>query len=162
MRYPPSLRFELRASRIYRAVACLVAIFIIANYLYSASGNLQFSLKNLVLGLCSACAALWLVCDAWKRPKGSLHYAQGQWHWLDENQEIRGTCALHLDLQSYMLVSFSAQSAKLRFFQTTTQWFHLEARHAHHAASPAHAEAWLALRRAVYSPMEPADEAVAV
>lgn len=106
-------------------------------------------------------ASAWLLFDAWKKPKGSLHYAQGQWLWLNDDKEIAGTLRLHLDLQSYMLVSFTAHTAQDKLFQTKTQWFHLEARHADHAAPPAQAEAWLALRRAVYSPMEPTDEAVA-
>lgn len=161
MRYPPAITFTPQASWVYRAAVLLVTIILIAACAYSMPANGQFGLKNSVFLALAAFASLWLLRDAWKRPQGSLLYAQGQWLWLREDQEIAGTLSLHLDLQSYMLVSFKAHAAQSSFFQTTTQWFHLEARHADHAASPANPGAWLALRRAIHSPMEPADEAVA-
>jgi hypothetical protein len=161
MRYPPALRFTPRASWVYGAMALLITIIFIAACAVSMPASGSFSCKSGIFMALAGLSSAWLLFDAWKKPKGSLHYAQGQWHWAHESQEIAGTLRLHLDLQSYMLVSFKTHSTQKQLFQTKTQWFHLEVRHADHAASPAHAEAWLALRRAVYSPMEPADEAVA-
>jgi hypothetical protein len=158
MRYPPALTFTLRASWVYRGMVWVLTIILIAACAVSMPASGQFSFKNSVFLALVAFASVWLLLDAWKRPNGSLHYAQGQWHWLHEDQDIAGTCALHLDLQSYMLVSFRAHSAKHKLFQTRTQWFHLEARHTDQAANPG---VWLALRRAIHSPMEPTDEAVA-
>jgi hypothetical protein len=159
MRYPPAVTFTPRASWVYRGMALAVTIILIAAGAVFFPATSHFSSKNIVFLVLAAFAILWLLRDAWKRQKGSLHYAQGQWHLFHEDQEIAGTLRLHLDLQSYMLVSFTAHSAQYKLFQTTTQWFHLEARHADHAVSQA--QAWGALRRAVYSPMEPTDEAVA-
>jgi hypothetical protein len=159
MRYPPALTFTPRASWTYRGMALAATIILIASCAVFMPANGQFSFKNSIFLALAAFASLWLLRDAWKRPQGNLYYAQGQWHWLHEDREIAGTLRLHLDLQNYMLVSFRAHSAHNRLFQTTTQWFHLEARHADHAVSQA--QAWGALRRAVYSPMEPNDEAVA-
>lgn len=161
MRYPPALTFTPRASWVYRSTALLIAMILIASCAISMPASGHFSLKSVVLAALAACASVWLLRDAWRRPQGSLHYAQGQWCWLHHGETTMGTLRLHFDLQTYMLVSFTAHSVQHKLFQTTTQWFHLEARHADPAASPAGAGAWAALRRAVYSPMEPADEAVA-
>jgi hypothetical protein len=164
MRYPPALSFALRASRLHRCVAVLFATILVANYALVLCGNSYFSYKNGLCFMLSAVAVSWLLRDAWKLPQGSLRYSQGQWSWLHQDQEIAGTCALHIDLQSYMLVSFRSDSAQDQLFQTRSQWFHLEARHADHAAlsvSPSAGVGWLALRRALYCPKGPVDEAVA-
>lgn len=160
MRYPPALTFTPRESWVYRAATFLVIIILIAACVefMPASGSLPIEYGVFLSAALIAC--LLLLRDAWKRPQGSLRYAQGRWQWVRDSQEVGGTCVLHLDLQSYMLVSFTAHSAQNELFQTT-QWFHLEARHADHAASPANTGAWLALRRAVCSSLDPADEALA-
>jgi hypothetical protein len=158
MRYPPALTFTPRASWVYRAMALGAAIILIAACAVFMPASSQFSLKNSLFLALAAFASILLLRDAWKRPIGCLHYAQGQWHWLHQDQEIAGTLRLHLDLQSYMLMSFTAHTAQYKLFQTTTQWFHLEARHTDHAANLG---VWLVLRRAIHSPMEPTDEAVA-
>ncbi len=108
---------------------------------------------------------VWLLRDAWREPQGQLHFNQGQWLWRQTSQEstasdLPGTLRLHLDLQSYMLVSFSAHTNKKQFFPIRTPWFHLEGRQTH----PAAGAQWLALRRAVLaSPtvqgVDPIDEA---
>jgi hypothetical protein len=162
MRYPPALTFTPGASWVYRAfatamaclMACAIATIMIAASAYSMPATGGFSIKNGAWMLLAASTALWLLWDAWALPHGQLQYAQGQWHWLHDSQETAGTCALHLDLQSYMLVSFVPHQTQKKFFQTTTQWFHLEARHADPAAG---LPAWLALRRAVYAPAAPID-----
>ncbi len=160
MRYPPALTFTPRPSWVYRAAALLVSIILIAACVKFMPASGSFSYKYGIFLSVAVIACLLLLRDAWKPPQGRLRYAQGRWHWVCNSQEVEGTCVLHLDLQSYMLVSFTAHSAQNRFFQTT-QWFHLEARHADHAASPANTGAWLALRRAVCSSLDPADEALA-
>ncbi|MBS7808946.1 hypothetical protein [Variovorax sp. PCZ-1] len=161
MRYPPALTFTPSASWAYRAFALLITLILIASCAVFIPANGHFSLKIMAYLALAAGASGWLLHDAWKKPRGSLHYAQGQWHHLQDQREIPGTLGLHIDLQAYMLVSFRAHSANNRLFHTTTQWFHLEARHLDHAAqAPAHAGAWSKLRRAVHSPMGSADEAV--
>jgi hypothetical protein len=162
MRYPPALTYTPGVSWVYRVVAtviaCLIAIVMIAVYADSMPATGHFSFKSGAWMLLSAFISLWLLWDAYTRPRGQLQYAQGQWHWLHDSQETAGTCALHLDLQSYMLVSFVPHQPQKKFFRTTTQWFHLEARHADPAAG---LPAWLALRRAVYAPAAPLDAELA-
>jgi hypothetical protein len=153
--------FTPRASWVYRGIALLITIILIAACAAFMPANGLFSFKNGLFLMLVACTCPWLLRDAWKAPQGSLHYAQGQWYWLHDNQETPGTLRLHFDLQTYMLVSFSAHSVPYKLFPITTQWFHLEARHLDHAASPAQAGAWAALRRAIYSSMESADETLA-
>jgi hypothetical protein len=151
MRYPPALIYTPGRSRVYLVVACGVTMILIALCAHSVPATGQFGLKNVALMLLSACAAIWLLRDAWAQPRGQLHYAQGQWLYAQESQETVGTLQLHLDLQSYMLVSFLPQQPSGRFFLKTTQWFHLEATQIDPAAGKA---AWLALRRAVLAASE--------
>ena len=161
MRYPPAITFTPRASWVYRAFALLITIILVAVGAVFMPANSPFSLQNSLFLVLAGAASLWLLCDAFARPRGSLQYAQGQWHWLHEDRELAGTLSLQLDLQTYMLVSFTAHAAPDKLFQTATQWFHLEARHIDHAATPALSGVWSTLRRAIYSPVERADEAVA-
>jgi hypothetical protein len=164
MRYPPSLTFKPGVSLVYRVAALCFAIFLVAMFSILIPPESHFDLKVSLFGLLALAALLWLLHDAWRQPQSSLAYSQGQWRCLqahtDVQADVAGTLRLHIDLNFYMLVSFRAHTAPNRFFQTKIQWFHLEARHAQHAASSARAQAWLALRRAVYSPMEPTDETV--
>ncbi len=161
MRYPPAITFTPLTSRAYRAFALMITIVLIAAGAVFMPANSPFSLQNSLFLVLTGIASLWLLCDAFARPRGSLRYAQGQWHWLHEDRELAGTLSLHLDLQTYMLVSFTAHAAPDKLFQTATQWFHLEARHIDHATTPALSGVWSSLRRAIYSPVERADEAVA-
>ena len=139
----------------------MLAIILIATSAAFMPASNPFSLQNSLFLVLAGASSLWLLCDSFARQRGSLRYAQGQWHWLHEDRELAGTLSLHLDLQSYMLVSFTAHAAPDKFFQTTKQWFHLEARHIDHAATPALSGVWSSVRRAIYSPVERADEAVA-
>jgi hypothetical protein len=159
MRYPPALSFTPARSRVYGAVACIATIILIALCLYSIRANSLFSIKDSVwVGFC-ACVSAWLLYDAWRAPRGQLVWAQGQWHLQLNGESVAGTLRLHFDLQQYMLVSFvpsaPGHSAITGFFQITTQWFHLEARHVDPAAGPS---GWLALRRAVYAAVVPTHE----
>jgi hypothetical protein len=168
MRYPPALIFAPKRSRMYGAAAILIAILLIALCAYSMPASGHFELKNAVVMLLAAVASLWLLRDALQRPRGQLAYAQGQWVWQSADGETAGTCALHLDLQVYMLVSFApsaqTQSATTGFFPIKTQWFHLEARHVDHGAalaSLAGQPCWQALRRAVYAQAQSSHEELA-
>ncbi len=154
MRYPPALSYTPQRSRVYASVVALITIILIALCVDFIPASGHFSLKNSVFLLLTAAVSLWLVYDAYRKPRGHLHYAQGVWTWQLENQEIAGTCALHVDLQTYMLVSFVACQENSRHLSKTTQWFHLE------AGQFANSSHWAALRRAVYSPAQPAYEAV--
>ncbi len=158
MRYPPAITFTPGRSRVYGAVAVLITLILIVLCAVFISGTGLFSFKNGLFCFAAAAVSLWLLRDAWRKPLGRLHYAQGQWQLQLNDREVAGTCALHLDLQRYMLVSFTAQHSNNRFSIPTTQWFHLEARQIDHATR---AQVWGALRRAVYAPAELADEAVA-
>lgn len=160
MRYPPSLLFTPRASRVYRSTAVFITMLLIAACAYSMPLNGEFPSEKILCVAMALLISIGLLRDAWRPPRGSLHYTQGQWHWVQGDQQTAGTCVLHLDLQTYMLVSFTAHCAQEKLFQTTKQWFHLEARHVDHAAIAADAGQWGALRRAIYAPMAPADEAV--
>ncbi len=119
--------------------------------------NGHFGIENALFVLISTVAAAWLLRDAWKAPMGRLHYAQGAWYWLQENAKLEGTCVLHFDLQSYMLVSFKALASNNKSSPITTQWFHLESKHGDAAADQ---HAWLALRRAIYASASPANAIV--
>ncbi len=155
MRYPPAITHTLGASWGYRSVACIVATFLIAIYADFVWASDHFSLIDGTLMLLGGGMSLWLLIDAWRKPHGALHFAQGQWHWLQANEETAGTLRLHFDLHNYMLVSFVPHQRSGGFFLTTTQWFHLEARQVDPAAGWS---AWLALRRAVHAPQALADE----
>ncbi len=155
MRYPPAIAYLPARSRVYCVVAMLVTIILIALCAISMPANGHFSFKNsLLMGFATA-VCLWLLHDAWRHPRGRLHYAQGQWIWQLGPQEIAGTLHLHLDLQNYLLVSFAAQHGNASFLSKTTQWFHLEARQVDPAT-------WGKLRRAFHAQVEPSHEAVAL
>jgi hypothetical protein len=159
MRYPPALRYTPAASNVYRCVACLFTIILIANYLYLACGKGIFYSYNWAWLLLTAAAVAFLQWDAWRSPRGQLEFSQGQWVWQQADQAVQGTFRLHLDLQSYMLLSF-APSAPTHpptkgFLPIKTQWFHLEARHVDSTASPT---SWQALRRAVLTQWVPSHE----
>lgn len=157
MRYPPALIYTLRVSHVYRAASCLTAIILIALCAYSMPAIGHFGFINWVGAAFSALACVGLLRDAWRAPQGQLHFAQGVWHWLPAgaalaDASLPGTCTLHIDLQSYMLVSFTPQSSNKKFFHTTTQWFHLEDNSQEGDAAQSQWAAscdWLALRRAV-------------
>ena len=151
MRYPPAFTFTPGASWAYRTVAVMITTFLIALCAVSLPANGLFSLKFSVLAALAALASIWLLRDAYRSPQGSLHYTQGAWYWQRDDQHIAGTCVCHLDLQSYMLMSFTAHPTHNKPFLKTTQWFHLEGSHADQAANPG---GWLALRRALFCPME--------
>jgi hypothetical protein len=155
MRYPPAIRYTPVRSGVYLLVAVLIATILIALCAYFMPANGHFSLKKGFFVVVAAWVCLWLLHDAWKRPLGQLHYAQGQWVWQQGGQNIAGTCALHLDLQSYLLVSFVAQHSRNSLLFKTTQWFHLEARRVDPMT-------WGKLRRAVHAQVEPSHEAVAL
>jgi hypothetical protein len=168
MRYPPALSFTPGRSRVYLAVATLIAIIFIALCAYFVPGNSHFSPKNGIWMLLAAASILWLLMDAGKRPRGQLAYAQGQWVWRHADHEIQGTLRLHFDLQTYMLVSFvpsaAAHPPKTGIFPIKTQWFHLEARRADQGAalaSLAGLPSWQALRRAVHAQVAPSHEELA-
>jgi hypothetical protein len=177
MRYPPAIAITPAGSHMYRAAASVITIILIALCAYFIKGSSHFdSGKLLVVGLMLVVAS-WLMWDAWaswllpqRAHQDQLHYANGLWtlrkdrgqnQQTPDTQGAHGTLRLHLDLQSYLLVSFQTnlpptsplQSALARFFPTTTQWFHLEARHFHPAATTA--PSWLALRRAVHASQAP-------
>jgi hypothetical protein len=162
MRYPPALSFTPGRSRVYLAVAILIAINLIALCAHFTTVSSHFSLKTGLWMLFAAASIIWLLIDAGKRPRGQLAYAQGQWTWRHADQEIQGTCALHVDLQNYMLVSFvpsaDAHLPRTGISLIKTQWFHLEARHVDPAAGLL---AWQALRRAVHAQVEPSHEELA-
>jgi hypothetical protein len=152
MRYPPALTFTPGSSGVHRLFASAFTIILIALCAYFITVNGLFNLKNSAFALLCLCLATWLLLDAWRKPRGQLQFSQGQWIWLHADQEIQGTLRLHLDLQTYMLVSFApsalASQRRTGFFPIKTQWFHLEARHADPAAR---SQCWLALRRAVHA-----------
>ena len=157
MRYPPAVTFTPGVSWVYRVFAVLNTILLIALCAVLAGGNGQFSIRNTMPMALAGLACIWLAQDAFRRPPGSLRYAQGQWYWLSADQEFAGTCVLHLDLQSYILVRFTKQPATRSLFSKATQWFHLEARHEDPAAGIANGiadgrDAWMALRRALHAP----------
>ena len=149
MRYPPAVTFTPGVSWVYRVFAVLNTILLIALCAVLAGGNGQFSIRNTMPMALAGLACIWLAQDAFRRPPGSLRYAQGQWYWLSADQEFAGTCVLHLDLQSYILVRFTKQPATRSLFSKATQWFHLEARHQDPATGT---QAWQALRRALHAP----------
>jgi hypothetical protein len=162
MRYPPALSYTPQRSQVYASAAVLVTIVLIALCAYSIPASGHFSFKNgLFMGLAVA-ASLWLLFDAYRKPRGQLHYAQGVWTWQLESQEIPGTLHLHVDLQTYMLVSFAALHENKSLLPKKKQWFHLEAGHFKSAGGSSD---WAALRRAVHVSVsvraEPAHEAVA-
>lgn len=159
MRHPPQIRIRPASSRVYRLLASVLTIILIALGTYFIRANGLFDLKNgpvtgVVAGLLAASSA-WLLLDAWRRPSPS----QRQWVFSDglwaecppEGPQIPGTLRLHLDLQSYMLVSFAPSMPTKPFFLRTTQWFHLEASQEDFVSRP---QRWLALRRAVLAPPE--------
>lgn len=153
MRYPPAVTFTPGVSWVYRFFAALVALILIALCAVSAVDISQLPLKNTLPMALAGLACIWLAQDAFRRPPGSLRYAQGQWYWLSADQEFAGTCVLHFDLQSYMLVRFTEQPATRSLFPKTTQWFHLEARRKDPVAGAANGrKAWMALRRALHAP----------
>ena len=155
MRYPPAIRYTPERSGVHLAMAALIATILVALCAYFMPANGQFSLKKGLFVVLAALTCLWLLHDAWKQPRGQLHYAQGQWTWQREGQDIAGTCVLHLDLQNYMLVSFAVQHSDNSSLFKTIQWFHLEARQVDPAI-------WGKLRRAVHARVEPSHEAVAL
>jgi hypothetical protein len=160
MRYPPAICHTPVRSRVYLMVVLLIAIILIASCVYSMPANGHFSFKNSLLLMLSLIASLWLLRDACKPPGGQVQYAQGQWVWQREGLETAGTLRLHLDLQSYLLVSFVDHHHNHNRLQLTkTQWFHLEARHLHHVAN---SSSWTALRRAVHAQVKSGYETVAV
>lgn len=148
MRYPPAVTTPLGTSRVYQSFVLIVTIILIALFVYSMPASGYFSLKNSAVSLLSLIAVVGLLCDAWRKPKGVLHYAHGQWEWQLGDRQLAGTLRLHLDLQCYMLVSFVPIAQSHPFFPTT-QWFHIEA---WPSQADNHASVWLALRRAVYAP----------
>jgi hypothetical protein len=161
MRYPPASRFLLGPSRNYRFFAVAIAALLIAICAIFIRENGLFSLKTALFGVLATVAALGLLCDAWKTPEGSLRYSQGHWTWLYLAKEETGTLLAHLDLQDYMLVSFTPHSRNNRFFSIRRTWFHLEAQHADPAPELGSGPAsWQALRRAVYAAEADIDEAV--
>jgi hypothetical protein len=153
MRYPPAVTYALGASRVYRGVACGITVILIAICAHSAGANGQFGLINTAWLVLASIAIIWLLRDAWRRQQGSLRYRQGQWSWAFGEEDIAGTCALHLDLQDYVLVSFKPHANDSdngnKPLSKRTQWFHLEGRREDPAAGPC---AWLALRRALHAP----------
>lgn len=162
MRYPPSLSFYPRPSRVYQSLAIILAILLIALGAAFIRDDAPFSLKAGLFSLLVVVVALGLLRDAWKAPEGSLRYSQGHWTWLRSAKEETGTLLVHLDLQAYLLVSFIPHSNNNRFFSIRRTWFHLEAQHADPAPELGSGPAsWLALRRAVYAPGADVDEAVA-
>ena len=150
MRYPPAITFTPGASWVYRAVASLFATILIALGAVYTAANGGFSFKNSAFAALALLSAAWLMRDAWMRQVGSLRYAQGQWSWVCGDEDVSGTCAIHLDLQRYILVSFTAHSNHNKLFNRGSKWFHLEARSEDPAAGRL---AWLALRRALYAPV---------
>jgi hypothetical protein len=171
MRYPPAISITPAASCVYRMVAGLITIILIALCARSITGIGLFGLKNSLLTALTLLVILWLIWEAWaiwllpqRQATAQLHFAQGLWTLQCGDLQTEGTLRLHLDLQKYMLVSFQsslpanspAPNALTRFFPTTTQWFHLEARHIQAAA--ASSQGWLAIRRAVHSPVATSHE----
>ena len=156
MRYLPNVTFALRRSRIYLGVVGAIAIILIALCAYSVLARPLFDVKNLVLLSLGVVALGWLARGVLQQPGGQLHFAQGQWRWqcarASDVVDVAGTLRLHLDLQKYMLVSFVPHQQFGETFLKTTLWFHLEARQEDRTAN---AQAWLAVRRAVYSPQVP-------
>jgi hypothetical protein len=162
MRHPPQIRIRPASSRVYRLFASALTIILIALGAYFIRANGQFDLKNgFVAGLLAACS-VWLLLDAWRRPTAAHRqwvFSDGQWtECPPEEPQIPGTLRLHLDLQSYMLVSFAPSMPTKPFFLRTTQWFHLEASQEDFASHPLR---WLALRRAVLAPAERGHEELA-
>lgn len=149
MRYPPAVTYALGASRVHRGIACGITIILIALCAQPVGANGRFDLINIAWLVLASAAIIWLLRDAWRPQTGSLRYAQGQWFWACGEEDIAGTCALHLDLQGYVLVSFKPHTIDNKPFSKRTQWFHLEARREDPAAG---LHAWLALRRALHAP----------
>jgi hypothetical protein len=147
MRYPPAISIQPQGSGIYRAMVMIFAILLIANYSINTGAFRLFSFQNTVLACISVLALAWALVDAWRRPIGRLHYAQGQWWLAQADHAVAGTLNLHLDLQAYILVRFQTQAVPSYFSKTKTQWFHLQAGHFDPAT-------WLALRRALHSPQQ--------
>ena len=167
MRYPPALTFTPHASWAYRVFAVLVTMFLIAISVVFVRASGTFSYEKYLYIALVGTAGFWLLRDAARQPSGSLRFTQGQWVWMNNGQETAGTLSLHLDLQRYMLVSFRAHPAPDKLFPTTPQWFHIEAGRiscampATSATPAARDAAWSTLRRAIYSPVERADETLA-
>jgi hypothetical protein len=159
MRYPAALSYTPARSRWYACLALLITIILIAFVAINTGASGLFSLKNSLLSAAVAAVSIWLLHDAWRQPRGQLHYSQGQWRWQREGGEIAGTLRLHLDLQNYLLVSLHTQHGNNSFLSKTTQWFHLEARQVDQAAGHV---AWAQLRRAVFAQVEPSHEAVVI
>jgi hypothetical protein len=170
MRHPPQISIRPASSRVYRLFASALTIILIALGAYFIRAIGQFDLKNgpvagIVIGLLAACS-VWLLLDAWRRPSASQRqwvFSDGLWaqsppEGSSEGPQIPGTLRLHLDLQSYMLVSFAPSMPTKPFFLRTTQWFHLEASQEDFASRP---QRWLALRRAVLAPPERGHEELA-
>lgn len=158
MRSPPYAQIELGPSRVCRAWAMAIALLLIALCALSIRAEGHFSFKITLWLACCAGVIAWLLHDAWRQRSGQLQYSQGQWFWQNEASGVAGTLRVHLDLQSYILVSFTEQHRNRPFLSPTTTWFHLEARHAAPAFGPA---SWQAVRRAVYASAGPEHEAVA-
>jgi hypothetical protein len=159
MRYPAALSYTPARSRWYGCLVLLITIILIAAAAINTGAGGLFSLKNSLFSVAAVAVSMWLLHDAWKQPRGQLHYSQGQWSWQLADREIAGTLRLHLDLQNYILVSLHAQHSNNSFLSKTTQWFHLEARQVDQAAGHV---AWGQLRRAVHAQVEPSHEAVAI
>jgi hypothetical protein len=170
MRHPPQISIRPQRSRVYCAFASVLTIILIALGAHPLWAGGLFDLKNaLLMGLLMACGA-WLLLDAWhphaaassaSSMASECHYtcANGLWaQCLPDGTQIPGTLQSHLDLQIYMLVSFTPSLPNKPFFLSTTQWFHLEASQADFKNSPAR---WLALRRAVFSQAEHGHEELA-
>lgn len=137
MHQAPPVEYPLGDNRALRALCRAAWLTVLAVDLWwLLLADTQGSLAWLGLALTLLCGAVAL--RQWAAPlAGVLHWDGGGWSHLLGEQESAGEVAVHLDLQSNILVAWSPGAGRRR-------WCWLESR-----SEPSR---WLALRRALYSP----------
>ena len=158
MHTAPAASTPLFRTRVYRSVAAIIAIILIAACALFISATGRFDVKHaMFFALCLMCA-VWLLWDAFRPVHGALHFAAGQWVLALGDVEYAGTITPHLDLQNYLLVHFESDPSRIGHKKNT--WLHLERRpaprtqaglHASPLSSLGFSKDWMALRRAVFA-----------
>lgn len=150
MQTAPAVSTPLGASWVYRSIALLITIILIAACALFTLASGSFSAKNGLLCALTTAASAWLLHDAFRPVRGALHFAAGQWVLAQGDIEYAGTIAPRIDLQSYVLVYFVAFETNHKQPDGTSTrpqsiWLHLERKHMRNMPD------WLALRRAIFA-----------
>jgi hypothetical protein len=157
---PPAATIRLGVSWWYRAmVGGATALLVVGFATLHGASNPWGGVTAVAWGA-AGFAMAWAWWDAWRAPKGALHYAAGDWVLARNGAEAMGTLHVVIDLNVYLLVKFIPQDAGLHNYsinmpQSPALWLHLEPRNVRGAQKPNTAQLqaadWLALRRAVFA-----------